>query len=189
MDRLPTETVWEGKYLVAKKRGTWEFVARPKAIRAAVILAFDEERVILVEQFREPMSRPCIELPAGLIGDEDGRVDDDDAAAARRELEEETGFRAGRMEYVGEFFSSPGMMSESFSLFRAYDLERVGEGGGVADEDITVHRVSLAELPSFVERCRARGAGIDVRVMALLMADWALPRTPPRADADRPPLI
>jgi ADP-ribose pyrophosphatase len=172
----PTETVWEGQYLVAKKRGRWEFVARPRSIRAAVILAFDGDKVILVEQYREPMSRPCIELPAGLIGDEDGAQDEDDAAAATRELEEETGYRAGRMEFMGEFYSSPGMMSESFSLFRAQDLERVGDGGGGESEDITVHRVSLADLPAFTDRMRARGMGIDVRVMALLMSGWNLPR-------------
>ena len=101
---------------------------------------------------------------------------EDDAAAATRELEEETGYRAGRMEFMGEFYSSPGMMSESFSLFRAQDLERVGDGGGVESEDITVHRVSLADLPAFTDRMRARGMGIDVRAMALLMSGWNLPR-------------
>ena len=59
----------------------------------------------------------CIELPAGLIGDHD---DGEDAlTSAARELEEETGYRADNLEIIGEFFSSPGMVSESFTLVRA----------------------------------------------------------------------
>ena len=63
--------VWQGKYITAKTRGRWEYVGRPRNIRAAVILAVDEDdHVLLVEQYRVPLGRPCIELPAGLIGDE-----------------------------------------------------------------------------------------------------------------------
>ena len=168
----PTETVWEGRYLVAKKRGQWEFVGRPEGMRAAVILAFDGPHAILVEQYREPLGRHCIELPAGLVGDSDSPEGESDADAAARELEEETGYRAGRMESLGDYFSSPGMMSEGFTLFRAHDLARVGDGGGVEGEDIAVHRVTLEALPGFIADCRARGAAVDVRVMALLMSHW-----------------
>jgi len=85
-----------------------------------------------------------------------------------RELEEETGYHAQRIESLGEFYSSPGMVSESFTLVRAHGLTRVGPGGGTDGEDITVHRVALAHLPQFVEMARARGLGIDVRVLMLL---------------------
>jgi ADP-ribose pyrophosphatase len=114
----PEQVRWEGRFIVAKTRGRWEYVSRTRNIRAAVILAIDsEDRVILVEQFRVPLGRPSIELPAGLIGDHDDSADEDAAVAAARELEEETGYRPGRMEAVGEFHSSPGMVSESFTLF------------------------------------------------------------------------
>ena len=76
------------------------------------------------------------------------------------------------MESLGEFFSSPGMMSESFTLVRAHGLTQIGEGGGVGSEDITVHRVPLGRVEDFVAAARARGVAIDVRVMSLLMADW-----------------
>jgi ADP-ribose pyrophosphatase len=65
----PVETVWSGKYLIAKKRGTWEYVSRAGGIRAAVILAIDAGAVILVEQYRVSLGRACLELPAGLVGD------------------------------------------------------------------------------------------------------------------------
>ena len=164
---LPEQIHWQGKYIVAKTRGRWEYVSRARGIRAAVIIAIDpEDHVILVEQYRVPLGRACIELPAGLIGDETEGEDPTEAAA--RELEEETGYRAGRMENLGEYHSSPGMVSESFTLLRAHDLVRTGPGGGTPGEDITVHRVARADLPAFIAARRAGGDAIDVKLLLLL---------------------
>lgn len=161
------QIVWQGRFLTTKVRGKWEYVARARGIRAAVILAIDaEDHVLLVEQFRVPLGRTCIELPAGLIGDHD--AGEDDTVAAARELEEETGYRAGRMEVLGEFWSSPGMVSESFTLLRAHDLEQIGPGGGLDGEDITVHRVALSDVARFIGARRALGDGIDVKLLMLL---------------------
>lgn len=163
----PEETVWQGRFLAAKTRGRWEYVGRARGIRAAVILAIDEDgRVILVDQYRVPLGRRCLELPAGLIGDEEDGESLEVAAA--RELEEETGYRAGRIEPLGEFWSSPGMVSESFTLVRAHGLTRVGDGGGTADEGIIVHRVPLAEVPAYVAARRAEGMAVDVKILLLL---------------------
>ncbi len=168
-DDAQEQTVWEGKYIVAKVRGQWEYVGRARGIRAAVILAVDAARhVILDEQYRVPLGRACIELPAGLIGDDEGAAGEDATSAAARELEEETGYRAGRMEVIGEFWSSPGMVSESYTLLRAHDLVRVGPGGGVPGEDITVHRVALDDLPAFIAERRARGDAIDGKMLLVL---------------------
>jgi len=79
------------------------------------------------------------------------------------------------MEHLGEFYSSPGMVSESFTLLRAHGLAKVSEGGGTASEDITVHRVNLRDLPQFVADWRAKGHGVDVRI-AMLMAATGLIR-------------
>ena len=163
----PVETVWQGKFITAKRQGRWEYVARARGIRAAVIVALDDEgHLLLVEQYRVPLGRTCLELPAGLIGD--GGDDEADETAAARELEEETGYRADRIESLGEFYSSPGMVSESFTLVRAYGLTKVAEGGGVEGENITVHRVKLADVPAYVAECRGRGMAIDVKLLLAL---------------------
>jgi ADP-ribose pyrophosphatase len=165
----PEEVVWQGRFITTKQRGNWEYVSRARDIRAAVILAIDDDNhVILVEQYRVPLKRPSIEMPAGLVGDSPEHAGEADTAAAARELEEETGYRAGRIEVIGEFHSSPGMVTESFTLMRAHDLQQVGPGGGVDDEDIITHRVPLADIPRFVAECRARGLAVDVKILMLL---------------------
>lgn len=163
------ETVWEGRYIAAKRKGRWEYVSRVRGIRAAVILAVEDGHVLLVEQFREPLGKVCLELPAGLVGDQDD-PDEQVLDAAGRELVEETGWKAESLESLGEFYSSPGMVSESFTLVRATGLRQTGVGGGTDGEDITVYRVPLAELSVFVEERRNAGVGIDVRIMGLLLA-------------------
>ena len=166
----PIETRWEGRFITVKQQGTWEYVARSRGIHAAVILAIDEgedgPHIILVEQYRVPLKIQCLELPAGLVGDD--TAGEAAEIAAERELEEETGYRAAHWRTVGEFYSSPGMVSESFTLLIAKGLTKIGDGGGVDGEDIVVHRVPLAGIADFVAAKRAEGCGIDVRVAMLL---------------------
>jgi ADP-ribose pyrophosphatase len=161
-------TEWEGRYLTIQKQGTWEYATRAGDIAAAVIVAIDDGHILLVEQFRVPIGRNCLELPAGLVGDE--TEGESVAVAAGRELEEETGYRADRIEDLGLFYSSPGMTSESFTLVRASGLTRVGDGGGDGDENITVHRVALAEIPAFVAAKRAEGVAVDAKMVLILAA-------------------
>lgn len=158
--------MWAGRYIAAKRRGRWEYVGRTRGIGAAVILAVEEGHVLLVEQFRVPLGRRCLELPAGLVGDE--QAGESIAASAARELEEETGWRADRIEAIGEFASSPGMVSETFTLVRARGLRRTGPGGGVPGEDISVHRIALAALAEFIAAKRDGGTAIDVKLLLLL---------------------
>lgn len=162
----PEQVVWQGRFITIKTRGKWEYVSRARGIRAAVIVAIEDDHVLLVEQFRVPLGKPCLEFPAGLVGDD---VEGEDfKIAAARELEEETGYCADRIEPLGEYYSSPGMVSESFFLVRAHGLTKVGEGGGVGDEGITVHRVALSDVATFIAAKREQGYAIDVKLTMLL---------------------
>jgi ADP-ribose pyrophosphatase len=161
------QIVWQGRFITAKVNGQWEYVSRARGIKAAVILAIDDGHVLLVEQYRVPLGRMCLELPAGLVGDE--RADEPVEIAAARELEEETGYSAARIETLGEFHSSPGMVSESFTMIRAHGLTRIGAGGGVEGEDIIVHRVSLDQVSAFIAAKRREGCAIDAKLLILLV--------------------
>lgn len=164
---MTIDTPWQGKYLCVRTAGTWEYAERVGSIAAAVIVAIDAEgQLILVEQHRVPLGRTCLELPAGLVGDES--AGESVAEAARRELEEETGYHAAIVEERGEFYSSPGMTSESFTLVVATGLTRTGDGGGDAQENITVHRVPLDAVAGFVAEKRRAGVAIDAKMLLLL---------------------
>ena len=167
-DDPPEEIVWQGKYLTVRKRGRWEYVGRARGIKAVAILAVHEGHIILVEQYRVPVGGRSLELPAGLVGDdEESEVVD---VAATRELEEETGFRAARMTVLQTFYASPGMVSESFTLARAEGLTKTGQGGGIAGEDIEVHRVPLDSIAQFIAAKQASGVALDVKLLLLLGA-------------------
>jgi ADP-ribose pyrophosphatase len=169
--------VWQGQFLEVHvapwgSAGRWEYVRRANGVAAAVIVALtDAGELVLVEQFRAPLGAPCIELPAGLVGDE--MAGEDPLVSARRELQEETGFEAATWEDFGMFASSPGMLGEIFHLFRATGLVRTGPGGGHEGEGITPHIVALPEVPAFLDAARARGCILDTR---LLIALPLLPR-------------
>jgi ADP-ribose pyrophosphatase len=165
-DLPPVETMWEGKFVRALRRGKWEYAGRTNAIRAVVILAEHEGKTILVDQPRVPPDCRCIELPAGLVGDEDPEATPETTAI--KELEEETGFTAERVERLGDFYASPGMLSESFTLVRAHGVRKIGEGGGTESEDINVHLVPRTEIANFIEQKRAEGFGVDVKLLLFL---------------------
>ena len=165
-DSGPAQVMWEGKFVRAIKRGRWEYASRVGEVRAVVILAEHEGQVILVEQPRIAVGGRCLELPAGLVGDEDGNATIEGTAV--KELEEETGFTAAMIERLGDFYASPGMLSEGFTLVRAHGVTRSGEGGGTEHEDIQVHLVPRADIPAFVEQKRAEGLGIDVKLLLFL---------------------
>jgi ADP-ribose pyrophosphatase len=160
---------WEGKYLRIVRDGRWEYVERCGGVHAVVIYAEHDGKILLVEQPRTPLGgRKCIELPAGLVGDEDDKGVEETAV---KELEEETGFAADRIETLGEFYSSPGMVAEGFTLVRAHGLRCIGNGGGNEHEDIEVHLIGRSDVPAFIERKRSEGAAIDVKLLLLLASD------------------
>ena len=118
--------------------------------------------VLLIQRLIEPF-KDSWAIPGGFI-----KMDEDLIEGAARELEEETGYAAAEWIDLGEFLSSPGMTDESFTLLRARGLTKVGEGGGLETEDIVVHRVALADLPSTVAAFREGGGMIDAKLLAVL---------------------
>ncbi|MFL6752957.1 MAG: NUDIX hydrolase [Sphingomicrobium sp.] len=165
-DLPPSEVMWAGKFVRAMRRGKWEYASRANDIRAVVILAEHDGKVILIDQPRVAPDCRCLELPAGLVGDDDPGATVESTAI--KELEEETGFTAERVERLGDFYASPGMLAESFTLVRAEGVRKVGEGGGDDNEDINVHLVDRADIPNFVEQKRAEGFGIDVKLLIFM---------------------
>jgi ADP-ribose pyrophosphatase len=165
-DLPPPETMCEGRFVRLLKRGKWEYASRARDIGAVVILAEYEGKTILVDQPRVGPDCRCVELPAGLVGDEDPEATVE--ATAIKELEEETGFTAERIDRLGDFYSSPGILAEGFSLVRAHGLRRIGEGGGDENEDINVHLVPRAEIANFIEQKRAEGFGVDVKLLLFM---------------------
>ena len=162
----PLQVMWQGKYVSALKRGRWEFVSRTGSTNAVVVLAEHEGKVILIDQYRVPLGRRCLELPAGLVGDEDEHATVEETAV--KELEEETGFTCDRVERLGDFHSSPGMVAESFTLVRAHGVRKVGDGAGTEHEEIDVHLVAREDIPAFVAERRGQGVAVDVKLLIFM---------------------
>ena len=163
------ETLFETRWIRMQRIGHWDFVRRPQSDACVGILAITpEQEILLVEQFRIPVQQRVIEIPAGIVGDEVEHHGESLAESAARELLEETGYRAGRMEPLIRTPTSAGLTSEFIHLFRAFDLTREHAGGGVAGEDITVHQVPLAELRDWLRGREQAGVIIDFKIHASL---------------------
>ncbi len=163
------ESLGRGKWLELVRQGRWEFVRRVNVSAVvAMIPITDAGEVVLVEQARPALGRPCIEIPAGLVGDLE--ADEDPLAAAKRELEEETGFTASEWRELFEGAASGGLTSETIRFYLVRGLERVGPGGGDDSEDITVHVVPLDDLHTWLQSKAADGRAIDAKVY---IAPWA----------------
>lgn len=161
---LPIQTLATGRFLRMVKQGRWEYVERPHTQGAvAVVAVTDANELILVEQYRVPLGKRCIELPAGLAGDLDDDPDESFAAAAQRELLEETGYRAGQIDHLFTVATSPGLTSETIAIYRATGLTRESDGGGIDHEDITVHLIRLDQAAAWLKAQQAAGKAVDVK--------------------------
>ncbi|MCG5054411.1 MAG: NUDIX hydrolase [Myxococcales bacterium] len=184
---MPNRTAKSGDVIVAETRflrlidrDGWSFVQRPNATGVVSIVALtDDDEILFVEQHRKPVNAATIELPAGLAGDEPGHETEALAQTAARELLEETGYEAARIEFLMGCPTSPGMTDEVASFFLATGLRRTGPGGGVAGEDITVHVVPLATAPKFLEDAARQGRLVAAKALAgLHLAFMARALTP-----------
>ncbi len=156
-----------GRHLRLVVRNGWEFVERPGIHGIVLVVAVTPEaRLLLVEQRREAVDANVLELPAGLAGDSGSPLREPLEEAARRELVEETGWDAAAMERLTSGPPSAGVTSEVVTLFRARGLSKVGAGGGVEGEAITVHEVPLATAETFLLEREAAGLLVDPKVWA-----------------------
>ena len=169
------DTLYEGEWLRLVRIGRWESCERThgQGMAVIVIAVTPDDEVLFVEQFRVPLGSRTIEMPAGLVGDD--HADDTLAEAARRELIEETGWSPGRVDVLLVGPTSSGMSNERIAFVRALDLTRVGDGGGVDNEDITVHRVPRADAPAWLMRKHAEGFELDLKLWAGL---WMIEHNP-----------
>ncbi|KRG67351.1 NUDIX hydrolase [Pseudoxanthomonas dokdonensis] len=173
------DIVYEGKYMRMVVRGSWEYCERTHAngLAAIIIAVTPADEVLFVEQFRVPLQANTIEMPAGLVGDID--ADESIELSAIRELEEETGWTAAQAEVLMIGPTSSGSSSEKIAFVRATGLRKVGEGGGDASEDITVHAIPRREAAAWLTRKLSEGYELDAKLWAgLWMIEHQLDGTP-----------
>ncbi len=160
-------TLYEGKYKRLVVEDGWEFMEKVKNCQVVVVLAVnDDGKLLLVEQYRVPVGRSVIELPAGLANDLDSHPDESLADAARRELLEETGYEAGEMKVLLRGPLAAAGVPDIMTLFRASRLRKAGPGGGDHTESITVHEVPLAKIHDWIREKESAGFWVDPKVYA-----------------------
>lgn len=169
-----TTILHTGRHLELVAEGRWEYVRRPTARAVVAIIAVTPgDEILLVEQHRIPVGAPVMELPAGLVGDED--AGEDLLLAANRELDEETGWTASELQVLTVGPSSAGLTSEVVTLVRACGLTRTSAGGGVPGEGIIVHAIPRALIVRWLDERAKAGYLIDHKVFAGL---WWLGSSP-----------
>jgi ADP-ribose pyrophosphatase len=165
--RAAPETLYEGRYIRLVRSGNWEFIERVGATGiVGMVPVTDLGEIVLVEQYRVPCAATVIELPAGLVGDVGGMAEESFESAAMRELEEETGFRAARLEFLMEGPNSAGSSNAKMALYKASGLTKVGPGGGDADENITVHVVPIQGVWAWLKAQQEKGRLLDPKIFA-----------------------
>lgn len=143
----------------------WEAVERTTGNGIVSIVAVtDEKKVILISQFRPPIGKYVIEFPAGLCD----LVGEKVVESARRELQEETGYRAKTMQKLFAGTISAGLSSEYLTVFLACDLEFVGKKDGREERGITVYEIPIEEVENWLNEKEAEGMMYDVKILGHL---------------------
>ncbi|MEG2289319.1 MAG: NUDIX hydrolase [Clostridium sp.] len=133
-----------------------EIVEHPGGV--AIVAYLDADTLILVEQFRKPIDRILLEIPAGKL-----ELGEDPRVCGIRELEEETGYKAKKFEYLGKIVTTPGFSNEYIYLFKAENLYK-GEVNMDEDEFINLKTYKISEIKKMVKS----GEIIDGKTIAAL---------------------
>jgi len=139
--------------------GVREYIRHPGAVMVVPLIGPRE--ILLERQYRYPLARSFIEMPAGKL--EPG---EDPFACAQRELLEETGYRAGHWERMGAFHNAIGYTDEKISVYLARDLERAGSATTDAGEVLEVFTAPLEHLLQWID------AGRVTDVKTIIGAYW-----------------
>ncbi len=162
-----TQILYDGKFIRMMKKGAWEFVERKNCKGIVIILAVTPAgKVILTEQFRHALGRSVIEFPAGLIDDDVTHAGESAEQAASRELLEETGYRAAKLDRLISGPTNTGISRDIVIVFHAKDLTKESAGGGDADENIRVHEVAPADVPHWLGAQESEGKLVDPKIYA-----------------------
>jgi ADP-ribose pyrophosphatase len=142
-------------------------VHHPGAVSAVPFLQ-DTGEVVMVRQYRAAIDRELLEIPAG----KRDVTDEPPELTAHRELIEEIGMRAGRLELLGQFYNSPGFSDEYSYTYLALDLEQADQDlHGIEEQHMTTERIRLDDVPSLIRSCEL----IDAKsIIGLLLAREAL---------------
>lgn len=145
---METKKLFEGDYLRLLSNRGWEYVERLTGKHVVYIIpvtknSLGEAELVFIREYRIPLDNYVIGFPAGLVGDVS--ENEDIREAAMRELEEETGYKAGQLTHLMSGPSSSGLSTEQIHFFLATDLDKVGEGGGDETENIDTINIPLHE--------------------------------------------
>ena len=128
------------------KNANRDVIKHPGA--CAVIAFLDSENIILVEQFRLPLNKTLLEIPAGKLNKKEDPMD-----CAKRELQEETGYVAKEIEYLGSIATAPGFCDEIIHLYKAWNLS-LGEKNEDEDEFTSVKVLNINDLKEMIKRVK-----------------------------------
>ncbi|RAP76901.1 ADP-ribose pyrophosphatase [Paenibacillus montanisoli] len=163
---IKTEPIFEGRIISLQvdtvelpdgKTATREIVRHPGA---AAVLALIEDKMLVVEQYRKPMEKFQVEIPAGKLD-----AGEDPMVAAARELEEETGYRAGKLRPLSAFYTSPGFADEKLYIYIAEDLVK-GESSPDEDEYLAVEAITFDQAQQYMKEERISDAKTILAVYA-----------------------
>ncbi|MBS6502674.1 NUDIX hydrolase [Clostridium tertium] len=138
------------------KNANRDVIKHPGA--CAVIAFLDSENIILVEQFRLPLNKTLLEIPAGKLNKKEDPMD-----CAKRELQEETGYVAKEIEYLGSIATAPGFCDEIIHLYKAWNLS-LGEKNEDEDEFTSVKVLNINDLKEMIKK----GEIIDGKTISVL---------------------
>lgn len=165
-------------FLNLEKTRSGRIYAKKAFPDVAIVVAITEDNCfLLTEQVREPVNSRVVEWAAGHVGDDPGHENEGALLAAERELLEETGYGNGNFSYLGVTVSSPGVTDEVNHFILATNLKKVARGGGIGEEDITVHKVHRQGLSSWLTSRKSEVVISDKLYAGLLIAQLHLPPT------------